>query len=41
MIRQQLHENRSCLLQSAYQEVLCNRARVVDYYAEDILKNPH
>ncbi len=41
MIRQQLHDSRSRLLQSAYNEVLRDRARVVNYYAEDILKNAH
>ncbi|MGH9615617.1 MAG: SurA N-terminal domain-containing protein [Acidobacteriaceae bacterium] len=39
MIRQQLHDSRSRLLQSAYNEVLRDQARVVNYYAEDILKN--
>ena len=39
MIRQQLHDSRSRLLQSAYYEVLRDKARVVNYYAEDILKN--
>jgi peptidyl-prolyl cis-trans isomerase SurA len=41
MIRQQLHDSRSRLLQSAYNEVLLDQARVVNYYAEDILKNTH
>jgi peptidyl-prolyl cis-trans isomerase SurA len=41
MIRQQLHDSRSRLLQSAYNEVLRDQARVVNYYAEDILKNSH
>ncbi len=41
MIRQQLHDSRSRLLQSAYNEALRDRARVVNYYAEDILKNAH
>ncbi len=41
MIRQQLHDSRSRLLQGAYQEVLRDQARVVNYYAEDILKNAH
>lgn len=41
MIRQQLHDSRSRLLQSAYNEVLRDQARVVNYYAEDILKNAH
>ena len=39
MIRQQLHDSRSRLLQSAYNEALRDQARVVNYYAEDILKN--
>ncbi len=38
-IRQQLRETRSQLLQNAYIEVLRDRARVENYYAEDILKN--
>lgn len=41
MIHQQLHESRSRLLQSAYYEVLRDQARVVNYYAEDVLKNVH
>jgi len=41
MIRQQLHDSRSRLLQSAYYEVLRDQARVINYYAEDILKNAH
>ncbi len=41
MIRQQLHDSRSRLLRSAYNEVLRDQARVVNYYAEDILKNAH
>ena len=41
MIRQQLHDSRSRLLQSAYYEVLRDQARVVNYYAEDVLKNVH
>jgi peptidyl-prolyl cis-trans isomerase SurA len=41
MIRQQLHDSRSRLLQSAYNEMLRDQARVVNYYAEDILKNTH
>lgn len=41
MIRQQLHDSRSRLLQNAYQEMLRDQARVVNYYAEDILKNAH
>ncbi len=40
-IRQQLHDSRSRLLQSAYYEVLRDQARVVNYYAEDVLKNVH
>ncbi len=39
MIRQQLHDSRARLLQSAYYEVLRDQARVVNYYAEDVLKN--
>jgi peptidyl-prolyl cis-trans isomerase SurA len=41
MIRQQLHDSRSRLLQSAYNEALRDQARVVNYFAEDILKNAH
>lgn len=41
MIRQQLHDSRARLLQSAYQEVLRDHAKVVNYFAEDILKNAH
>ncbi|MGC1869567.1 MAG: SurA N-terminal domain-containing protein [Acidobacteriaceae bacterium] len=41
MIRQQLHDSRSRLLESAYNEMLRDQARVVNYYAEDILKNAH
>ncbi|HZC43491.1 MAG TPA: SurA N-terminal domain-containing protein [Acidobacteriaceae bacterium] len=41
MIRQQLHDSRSRLLESAYNEMLLDQARVVNYYAEDILKNAH
>lgn len=41
MVRQQLHDSRSRLLQSAYYEVLRDQARVVNYYAEDVLKNVH
>ena len=41
MIRQQIHDSRSLLLQSAYYEVLRDRARVVNYYAKDILKSAH
>lgn len=39
MIRQQLHDSRARLLQGAYYEVLRDQARVVNYYAEDVLKN--
>lgn len=41
LIRQQLHDSRSRLLNSAYNEMLLDQARVVNYYAEDILKNAH
>ncbi len=41
MIRQQLHDSRSRLLQTAYYEVLRDQAHVVNYYAEDVLKNVH
>ena len=41
LIRQQLHDSRSRLLNSAYNEMLRDQARVVNYYAEDILKNAH
>lgn len=40
-IRQQLHDSRSRLMQSAYYEVLRDQARIVNYFAEDILKNIH
>ena len=40
-IRQQLHDSRSRLLQTAYYEVLRDQAHVVNYYAEDVLKNVH
>ena len=39
MIRQQLHDSRFQLLRAAYQETLQDQARVVNYYARDILKN--
>ncbi len=38
-IRQQLRETKSQLLKNAYLEVLRDRARVENYYAEDIFKN--
>lgn len=41
MIRQQLHDSRARLLQTAYYEVLRDQARVVNYYAEDVLKSVH
>jgi peptidyl-prolyl cis-trans isomerase SurA len=41
MIRQQLHESRARLLHTAYDEVLRDQARVVNYYAEDVLKQVH
>ena len=41
MIRQQIHDSRYLLLESAYYEVLRDQARVVNYYAEDVLKNAH
>lgn len=41
LIRQQLRDSRSRLMQSAYYEVLRDEARVVSYYAEDLLKNIH
>jgi len=41
MIRQQLRDSRTRLLQSAYYEVLRDQARVVNFYAEDLLKNIH
>jgi peptidyl-prolyl cis-trans isomerase SurA len=41
MIRQQLHDSQSRLLESAYNEMLRDQARVVNYYAEDILKTAH
>lgn len=41
LIRQQLRDSRSRLLKSAYYEVLRDQVRVVNYYAEDLLKNIH
>ena len=41
MIRQQLHDSRARLLQGAYYEVLRDQARVVNYFAEDVLKSIH
>ncbi len=41
MVRQQLHDSRSRLLQTAYYEVLRDQAHVVNYYAEDVLKDVH
>ena len=41
MIRQQLHDSRSRLLKEAYLEVMQNQAHVVNYYAEQLLKNVH
>jgi len=41
MIRQQLHDSRARLLQGAYQEVLRDHVTVINYFAEDILKNAH
>ena len=38
-IRKQLHDSRSQLLQNAYIEWLQDQAHVVNYYAEEILKN--
>ena len=38
-IRQQLHDSRSQLLQSAYIEMLRDQAKVEDYLAEQIFKN--
>ncbi len=38
-IRQQLRETRAQLLKNAYLEVLRDRARVENYFAEDIFKN--
>lgn len=40
-IRQQLHDSRARLLQIAYYEMLRDQARVVNYYAEDVLKQVH
>ncbi|HUY80136.1 MAG TPA: SurA N-terminal domain-containing protein [Acidobacteriaceae bacterium] len=39
VIRKQLHDARSQLLQNAYIEMLQDHARVVNYYAEQIFKN--
>lgn len=41
LIRQQLGDSRTRLLQSAYYEILRDQARVVNYYAEDLLKTIH
>ena len=41
MIRQQLHDSRARLLQTAYEEVLRDHAKIINYFAEDILKNAH
>jgi peptidyl-prolyl cis-trans isomerase SurA len=41
MIRQQLHDSRSRLLDSAYIETLRDRAHVVNYLAQNILNNTH
>ena len=38
-IRQQLHDTRSQLLKNAYLEVLRDRARIENYYAEEIFRN--
>ena len=39
-IREQLHQRREQLLKAAYYEALHNDARIENYLAEDILKNP-
>ncbi len=41
MIRQQLRDNRSRLMKQAYLEVMQNQAHVVNYFAEQLLKNIH
>ena len=41
MIRQQLHDSRARLMKEAYLEVMQNQAHVVNYYAEQLLKNIH
>ncbi len=41
MIRQQLHDSRSRLMKEAYLEVMQNQAHVVNYYAEQLLKDIH
>ena len=41
MIRQQLHDSRSRLLKEAYLEVMQDQAHVVNYYAEQLLKDAH
>lgn len=39
LIRKQLHDGRSQLLQNAYIETLQDQARVMNYYAQEIFKN--
>lgn len=41
MIRQQLRDSSSHLMRDAYLEVMHNQAHVVNYYAEELLKNIH
>ncbi|HEX4021590.1 MAG TPA: SurA N-terminal domain-containing protein [Acidobacteriaceae bacterium] len=41
MIRQQLHDSRSRLMKEAYLEVMQDHSHVVNYYAEQLLKNVH
>ena len=41
MIRQQLRDSRSRLLKEAYLEVMQDQAHVVNYYAEQLLKDIH
>ncbi len=41
MIRQQLRDSRSRLMKGSYLEVMQDQAHVVNYYAEQLLKNIH
>ena len=41
MIRQQLRDSRSRLMKEAYLEVMHNQAHVVNYFAEQLIKNVH
>ena len=37
-IRQQLHESRAQLLQTAYREMLSDQAKVENFFAEQVFK---